>query len=333
VSTAAAWSIRRYGTVDSTQAIAAGLLATGVGHRTVVIAERQTAGFGRKGDAWQDIPGASLLLTLILRPTAPASIPRYAMIAGLAGLDAIRETTGLRGGIKWPNDLLLNGRKVAGILGDAVWRGDRLEAVRLGIGVNLGGEHAAFAARALPDATSIEAESGCRVDRDAFLRAFLAAFARWEDAKDAAFGARRCELGRRRLREQAAVARPFMRLEDGDLPLEPVDRAVHDRNVAPDRCVVHEVPRREVVGAVDDQVPAGVEDPVDVLGGEALAVGDHVHVGVERADRPLRRIHLRRAERVERVHDLALQVRLVDDVGVDDPERADTGRREVEGCR
>ena len=107
-----------------------------------------------------------------------------------------------------------------------------------------------------------------------------------EDAEHAAFGARRRELGRRRLREEAAVARPFVRLEDGDLALEAVDRAVHDRDVVPDRRVVHEVAGREVVGAVDDQVPAVVEDPVDVLRGEALAVGDDVHVGVERARSP-----------------------------------------------
>jgi BirA family biotin operon repressor/biotin-[acetyl-CoA-carboxylase] ligase len=185
VSAVLSWSILRYDTVTSTQSVAATLLAAGAGHRTVVVAERQTAGYGRKGDRWQDVPGASLLMTLILRPQAPMSIPRYAMIAGLAGLDAIHETTGLRGDIKWPNDLLLNGCKVAGILGDATWHGDRLEVVRLGIGVNIGGERAVFAARTLPDATSIEAESGRHVERDAFLQAFLAAFARWEDTKDA----------------------------------------------------------------------------------------------------------------------------------------------------
>ena len=154
-----------------------------------------------------------------------------------------------------------------------------------------------------------------------------------QHAEHAAFGARRRELGRRRLREEAAVARAFVRLEDGDLALEAVDRAVDDRDVVPDRCVVHEVPRGEVVGAVDDEVPAFVEDPVDVLGGETLAVREDVHVGVERGDRALRRVDLRCAERVERVDDLPLQVRLVDDVRVDDPERADAGRREVERRR
>jgi BirA family biotin operon repressor/biotin-[acetyl-CoA-carboxylase] ligase len=182
------WSIVRYATVDSTQSVAAQLVARGARHRTVAIAERQTAGYGRKGDAWHDLPGASLLMTVILRPPDPKAVPPYAMLAGIAVVDAIHEATGLRAGIKWPNDVLLRGRKVAGILGDATWHGDRLIAVRLGIGVNIGGERAAFAARKLPEATSVEAECGCRVDRDAFLHTFLAAFARWEDARDAGCG-------------------------------------------------------------------------------------------------------------------------------------------------
>ena len=93
-----------------------------------------------------------------------------------------------------------------------------------------------------------------------------------QHAEHAALGAARRELRRRRLREEAAVARALVRLEDGDLALEAVDRAVHDRDVVQDRRVVHEVARREVVGAVDDHVPAVGEDPVDVLGGEPLLV-------------------------------------------------------------
>src|SRR5207237_8732643 len=72
---------------------------------------------------------------------------------------------------------------------------------------------------------------------------------------------------------------------------------------------------------------------VDVLRGEALPVGDDVDVRVERLDRALRGVDLRRAERVERVRDLPLQVRLVDDVGVDDPERSDPGGGEIERRR
>ena len=105
---------------------------------------------------------------------------------------------------------------------------------------------------------------------------------------------------------------------------------MHDRDVVPDRGVVDEVAGREVVGAVDDHVPAGLEDPLDVLRGKPLAEGDDLDVGVERLDAPPRRVGLRLAERVGRVRDLALEVRLVDDVCIDDPDPADARGREVE---
>ena len=91
-----------------------------------------------------------------------------------------------------------------------------------------------------------------------------------QDAEHAALGAARRQLGRRRLREQAAVAGALMRLEDGDLALEAEDRAVDDRDAVPHRGVVQEVAGREVVGAVDDHVPALGEDAVDVLGRQSL---------------------------------------------------------------
>ena len=108
---------------------------------------------------------------------------------------------------------------------------------------------------------------------------------------------------------------------------------MHDRDVVPDRGVVDEVARREVVGAVHDHVPAVLEDALDVLRGQPLAERDDLDVGVQGFDRPARGVGLRLAERVGRVHDLALQVRLVDHVRVDDPELADAGRGQVERGR
>ena len=93
-----------------------------------------------------------------------------------------------------------------------------------------------------------------------------------ENAEHAALGAARSELRRRRRGEEAAVARALAGVEDGHLALEAVDRAVDDRDPVPDGRVVDEVAGGEVVGAVDDHVPALVEDPLDVLGGEALLV-------------------------------------------------------------
>jgi BirA family biotin operon repressor/biotin-[acetyl-CoA-carboxylase] ligase len=176
-----AWTILRYESVDSTQTVAAGLIRDGTPHRTVVVAERQTAGYGRKGDAWRDLPGASLLMTVIVRPRYPAAVPRYAMVAALASVEAIRATSGLAATLKWPNDVQINGRKVAGILGDATWQGACLEALRLGVGINIAGDRAAFLARDLPDATSCAAEVGHAIDRERVLAAWLAAFAYMED--------------------------------------------------------------------------------------------------------------------------------------------------------
>jgi BirA family biotin operon repressor/biotin-[acetyl-CoA-carboxylase] ligase len=175
------WTILHYESVDSTQRIAASLIADGTPHRTVVVAERQTAGYGRKGDLWHDLPGASLLMTIIVRPRRPTTGPPYAMIAALACIEAIRAISGLIATIKWPNDVLLNGRKVAGILGDATWRDTHLEALRIGIGVNIAGERALFHARGLPDASSVAAEARCPTDRARLLAALLVSFAHWED--------------------------------------------------------------------------------------------------------------------------------------------------------
>ncbi|MGI8687597.1 MAG: biotin--[acetyl-CoA-carboxylase] ligase [Thermomicrobiales bacterium] len=178
------WIVYRYETVGSTQRVAADLVTAGAAHRTAVVADRQTAGYGRKGDAWHDEPGASLLVTLILKPTAAGQMPHLAMIAALAVIDAIAAVGQVHATIKWPNDVLLNGRKVAGILGDATWRGSHLEAVRLGIGLNVGGDRASFLRRSLPDATSIAAETGCGIDRDAIFAALLNHFAAREDRLD-----------------------------------------------------------------------------------------------------------------------------------------------------
>ncbi|MGI8687422.1 MAG: biotin--[acetyl-CoA-carboxylase] ligase, partial [Thermomicrobiales bacterium] len=122
--------------------------------------------------------------TLILKPTAVSQMPHLAMIAALAVIDAIAAVGQVHAVIKWPNDVLLNDRKVAGILGDATWRGSHLEAVRLGIGLNVGGDRASFSRRSLPDATSIAAETGRNIDRDAVLAALLNHFAAREDRLD-----------------------------------------------------------------------------------------------------------------------------------------------------
>jgi hypothetical protein len=105
---------------------------------------------------------------------------------------------------------------------------------------------------------------------------------------------------------------------------------VDDGDLVPHRGVVQEVAGREVVGSVDDHIPALAEDPVDVLGGQALVEDLDRHVGVQRLDGALGRLCLRVAEAFLGMDGLALEVRLVDDVVVHDPQRADPGGRQVE---
>lgn len=181
IATFGVWKVYRYDSVDSTQRVAAALVAAGATDRTAVVANRQTAGYGRKGDAWQDLPDSSLLVTLILKPSESSQMAHLAMVAALAVVDAIAEVGAVRACVKWPNDIIVNERKVGGILGDAVWRGDRLDALRLGIGLNIGGSHDAFARQSLPDATSIIAETGRDVQRDTLLASLLRRFTARQD--------------------------------------------------------------------------------------------------------------------------------------------------------
>ena len=107
---------------------------------------------------------------------------------------------------------------------------------------------------------------------------------------------------------------------------------MHHRDAELHRCVVDEEAGREVVGAVDHDVVA-VEDRQHVVGAEPDVVGHDVDVGVEQRERLLRRVDLAITDAIHVVQDLALQVRLVDHVHVDDAQRADAGRREIQRSR
>ncbi len=113
----AAPALVRLGRVESTQAVAFTLAADGAPDRTVVVAEAQTAGRGRRGRTWHDEPGASLLASIILRPRLlPARLPMLSLAAGIAVAETLERVTGVTPRLKWPNDVLVGGRKLAGIL-------------------------------------------------------------------------------------------------------------------------------------------------------------------------------------------------------------------------
>jgi BirA family biotin operon repressor/biotin-[acetyl-CoA-carboxylase] ligase len=116
-------------TCPSTQDL---LRGTTLPEGAVAVAEHQTAGRGRSGRRWEDEEGASLLLSVLLRPPAERVLPELSLVAGLAAAEAVESATGMPARVKWPNDVVLAGRKVAGILLEH--GGD---SVVCGIGVNV----------------------------------------------------------------------------------------------------------------------------------------------------------------------------------------------------
>jgi len=143
----------------STNDEAAALGRAGAPHGTVVGAERQTRGRGRRGSPWHLGPGEGLAFSLLLRPDFARPLwPRLALAAGLAVCQVI-ERAGLAGAIKWPNDVLVGGRKIAGILVEAA-----PEFVVVGIGINVNGLE--FPAALEDGATSMHQQSARRWDRE-----------------------------------------------------------------------------------------------------------------------------------------------------------------------
>jgi BirA family biotin operon repressor/biotin-[acetyl-CoA-carboxylase] ligase len=124
--------------VASTNTLAMELAQQGAPEGTLVIAEEQTAGRGRLGRRWLAPCGSSLLMSLIFHPQLPPTkVPQLTMICGLAVRQAIREATGLPAQLKWPNDILIRGRKTGGILTEASSLGEQLRYAVVGIGLNV----------------------------------------------------------------------------------------------------------------------------------------------------------------------------------------------------
>ena len=145
----------------------------GAAHGIVVFAEEQTAGRGRRGRSWLSLPGYGLMFSLGLRPAAP--LPAPALVAGAATAirAAIARASGVDARIKWPNDLLVSGRKICGILVEARSARGRSSVV-IGVGLNANedpGRHLDPTIAA--SATSIAHESGRPIDRAALARAAL----------------------------------------------------------------------------------------------------------------------------------------------------------------
>ena len=160
--------MRRLAEVDSTNRVALELARSGAAEGVVVVAGSQTAGRGRRGRTWEAAPGSSLLASVLLRPGLPPPRAHLAVaVVALAAADACAAVAGFRPGLKWPNDLVVGDRKLAGVLAEVEG-----EAVVVGVGLNVA------AGASWPDgAVSAEEVADRPVAVDALLDAFLAALA------------------------------------------------------------------------------------------------------------------------------------------------------------
>ncbi len=158
---------------DSTQRVARDRARAGAAEGTIVIAESQTAGRGRLGRTWHSPPGRNVYCSVVLRPALPPStVPQLALVAGLSVARAV-ETLGLRPAIKWPNDVQLEGRKVAGVITEMDAELERVHSVVLGIGVNVNARVADFPPYLRDVATSLALAAGRPVDRVRFAARLL----------------------------------------------------------------------------------------------------------------------------------------------------------------
>ena len=162
--------------IGSTNDHAKQLAEGGAPEGLLVLAEEQTAGRGRMNRRWLTPPGTALALSLILRPTLPAGQwPRLIMLAGVAACEALEQTAGVTAQLKWPNDILLSGKKAGGILVEGAFSGEALDYAVLGLGLNV-----SWSPEAVDfPATNVQAECGQIVDRVRLLRALLTRLEAW----------------------------------------------------------------------------------------------------------------------------------------------------------
>ncbi|TWT07643.1 biotin--[acetyl-CoA-carboxylase] ligase [Planococcus sp. CPCC 101016] len=158
----------------STQIIAHKLAQEGAEDGTVVLTETQTAGRGRLARKWDSAAQKGVWMSIILRPdVVPQKAPQFTLVTAVAVVRAIEEVTRLQPKIKWPNDVLLNGKKCTGILTELQSDADGIQALIIGIGLNINQETEDFAPEVQDIATSLKLESGGMVSRQKLVQSLL----------------------------------------------------------------------------------------------------------------------------------------------------------------
>lgn len=176
--------IRWFGRIDSTNRHLLLEAARGADEGVVAVADEQTAGRGRHGRAWTAAPGAALLVSILLRPAlAPERLHLVTLAAGVAAVVAVREVGGFDARLKWPNDLVVDDRKLAGILAEAALTGSGgVGGVVVGMGLNLRSD--AFPPEIAEIATACDRHAEHAVDRADLLVAWLLGLDVWLDDLD-----------------------------------------------------------------------------------------------------------------------------------------------------
>ncbi len=167
--------------VDSTNSRLALLAQEGAPEGTAVFADCQTRGRGRLGRVWQSPPGRNLYVSVLLKPDIPAGdAPQITLVTGVAVTEAL---SGICPGaaVKWPNDVLIGGRKACGILTEMRTRGGRVEYVIVGIGINVNVKREEFPEDLREIATSLREEAGREIDRVDLVKTLFTLLETWYD--------------------------------------------------------------------------------------------------------------------------------------------------------
>ncbi len=160
--------------VGSSNQLALEMAASGLPGGTVFIAESQKAGKGRLGRSWFSPPGRNIYLSLLLRPyLAPREYPLFSPATAVAIVIAIQRSLDLKAGIKWPNDILIGGKKIGGILLESKTTGDQNAPLVIGLGLNVNIETDVFPPELQGTASSLKIETGKNIDRTDLINVLL----------------------------------------------------------------------------------------------------------------------------------------------------------------
>ncbi len=178
--------------MGSTNTKAMQLAEEGAPHGTLVVTDKQECGRGRRGRNWETPPGTGIAMTLLLRPEInPDNASMLTLVAAMAVARGIEDESGLRVGIKWPNDIIVNAKKVSGILTEMSAQTDYVNHIVIGIGINVHTEE--FSEELKNIATSIYMELGIKINRAAliericeYFEAYYDVFLRTEDLSEIA---------------------------------------------------------------------------------------------------------------------------------------------------